>query len=144
MKTVTISALLTELKLTEWSHVFRGKGTRIRRTNLDSESIPGNMEASLAEVTVTVYGPEALAYVEFLGERVERNEAGRLTAGDLWEAWADHCGTAPGRGDIAGISRQIALRLFKSHFEVSEQTRARIDGRVQRCWVGFRIDPAGS
>ena len=98
----------------------------------------------MAVVEFTPLGPEETSFVELLDEHVERHEDGRITLGGLWDLWAEHSDTDPREKLIGGIDRKRAAKLFRARLGPSELTRARINGRVQRCWTGYRMIPSGA
>ena len=141
---MTIIALLLKQKETRRTTVFVGPGTDIRTVYVENEALETGQEKEMAMVEFALLGPGAISFVEFLDDHIALDEAGRVTVGQIWDTWAVHCGTDAREKLIAGISRKDAGKLFGARFGASEQTRARIDGRVQRCWTGFRMIPAGT
>ena len=93
------------------------------------------------DIVVTIDAPDDHVTVlhEFLDTAVVRDQDGRLTSGQLWEAWAAHSGSGPDTDPIQGIRRQQIGTLFRERHQVPAATRARVDGRVQRVWVGWRL-----
>ncbi len=85
-------------------------------------------------------------FARFLGERVEEvdDDEAKVTLGQIWAAWAETHGADPGEKEIAGIRRSDVSDLFRDRFNAGELTRARVDGRVQLCWRGYRIVKSGS
>ena len=140
MNSTDITLLMWKQRVTKRTTVFGGRETKIRPVYVESDELPAEPEPVLAIVEVSVCGPEAAVFVEFLDDGIERDDAGRITAGGIWAGWAAHRGADPGEDEIGGISRQDASRLFRLNFGEPEQTRARIDGRVQRCWIGYRLN----
>ena len=139
-----ILALLSKDRDTKATTVFEGPGTGVRTVYVESDELPTDQDTVMAVVEFTPLGPEATSFVEFLGEHVEKHEGGRLTVGELWHVWAARNGTDPREKLIGGIGRQDAARFFRARFGAPGQTRSRIDGRVKRCWTGYRMIPSGA
>ena len=137
-----ILALVSKKKLNKGTVVFEGLGTGIRSLYVERDEVPTARDTVMAVVEFTPLGPGETSFVEFLDKHVERNEDGRITVGELWHAWATRIGTDPRETLSGGIGRHEAARLFRARLGASEQTRARINGRVQRCWTGYRMIPA--
>ena len=93
------------------------------------------------DIVVTIEAPEdhMTTLHEFLDTAVVRDPDRRLTSGQLWEAWAVHTDSDPGSDPIQGVRRQQIGRSFRERHGVPPATRARVDGRVQRVWVGWRL-----
>ena len=53
-------------------------------------------------------------------------------------------GAAEDEKEIEGIRLADVPDLFRDRFGAGEQTRVRIDGRVQRCWRDYHIVEGGS
>ena len=139
---MSILALLSYDRLTKKTTVFEGPGTGIRSVYVESDELPIDQGPVMAVVEFTLLGPEETSFVEFLDDHVEKHEDGRITVVEFWDVWAARYGTDPSHKLIGGVSRHIAAKLFRARFGASEQTRARINGRVQRCWTGHRMIPA--
>ena len=138
---MTIIALVSKERVTTNTLVFQGPGTGIRTVYVEDGALLANDIMELALVEFIPLGPEAAAFVDFLDDRVEVFEEGRITSGEIWEGWTARCGAGPGGGPVEGISRQDAAKLFRARLGAQDQTRARINGRVQRCWRGYRLAP---
>ena len=137
-----ILALLSKDRDTKATTVFEGPGTAIRTVYVEIDKLPTDQETVMAVVEFTPLGPEETSFVEFLDDHVETHEDGRITAGELWHLWAVRFDIDPRHKTIGGIGRKDAAKLFRARFGAAGQTRARIDGRVQRCWTGYRIIPS--
>ena len=138
---MTIIALVSKERVTTNTLVFQGPGTGIRTVYVEDGVLLANDAMELALVEFIPLGPEAAVFVDFLDDRVEVFEEGRITSGEIWEGWTARCGAGPGAGLVGGISRQKAAKLFRARLGAKDQTRARINGRVQRCWRGYRLAP---
>ena len=146
MKTYKILALMRWKQNTKNTQVFVGPGSAVRTMYVESSEIPEGQEAVLATVEITLHGSTASDFAQFLEEVVERDDAGRMTSDDLWAGWAAHHCSDPDDVDdvdIAGITRPDASELFRFLFGGPEKTRARVAGRVQRCWAGYRMGSIG-
>ena len=112
--------------------------TYLRRHGLNESHFP-----KLVTVEVTALEPEVIAFRDFIADNIEAHDSGRLTISDIWIAWAAHCGVDPADRMIGAIRQQDVTSLFRGRFGAPEQVRARVDGRVQRCWTGYRMIPPG-
>ena len=139
---MSILAVVSYDRLTKNTTIFEGPGTGIRSVYVESDQLPTDQDPVMAVVEFTLLGPEEISFVEFLDEHVEKHEDGRIAVVEFWDVWAARYGTDPREQVICGVSRHIAAKLFRARFGASEQTRARINGRVQRCWTGHRMIPA--
>ena len=139
---MSILAVVSYDRVTKTTTVFEGPGTGIRSVYVESDDLPTNQDPVMAVVEFTLLGPEEISFVKFLDDHVENHEDGRITVGEMWDVWAARYGTDPREQVICGISHHAAAKLFRARFGASEQTRARINGRVQRCWTGYRMIPA--
>ena len=84
-------------------------------------------------------------FIQFLYESVVQSPDGRISARKLWHAWAARhsVDSAAGTEDIAGVNRADIIELFRDAFGVGEQVRRRLDGEVQRVWLGYELGDAG-
>ena len=139
-----ILAVVSKERVTKTKTVFGGPGTGIWSLYVESDELPTGQDTVMAMVEFTPLGPEETSFVEFLDDHVEKHEDGRLTVGEMWHVWAARCDTDPREKLIGGIGSQDAAKLFRARFGASEQTRARIGGRVQRCWIGYRMMQSGA
>lgn len=78
-------------------------------------------------------------FSNFLADRVRENKDGVVTVGKIWTTWAEHHGVSRDQDEIGGVGLSQIPDMFRDHFNAGEQTRARVDGRVQRCWRGYTI-----
>ena len=83
-------------------------------------------------------------FIQFLYESVVQSPDGRISARKLWHAWAARhsVDSAAGTEDIAGVNRADIIELFRDAFGVGEQVRRRLDGEVQRVWLGYELGDA--
>ena len=137
-----ILAVVSKDRDTKTTTVFDGSGTGIRTVYVESDRLPTDQDTVMAVVEFTPLGPDETSFVEFLDGHVEEHKDGRLTVGELWHVWAARHDADPREKLVGGIGPQAAAKLFRARFGASEQSRARIDGRVQRCWIGYRMIPA--
>lgn len=140
---MTIVALLRKQRTTRSTTVFAGPGTDIRTMYVENEALEADQEMVMAVVEFTFLGAETITFVDFLAEHVEFDDDAKITVGEIWAGWAACCGTDPRERLVGGVSRQDVSKLFRAQFGAPEQTRARIDGRVQRCWAGYRLKESG-
>ena len=122
--------------------VYEGSAGGVLLTYIDRQVVPDDPVPELVTVEVTFHGPAVAAFRDFLADSIEVHDSGRITIADIWEAWAAHWGVDHGDNLIGSISQQDVTMHFRGHFLAPEQVRARVEGRVQRCWTGYRMTPA--
>ena len=117
---------------------YEAPGTPVPNLYVHKSGLP---EEPPRDIVVTIEAPEdhMAALHEFLDTAVVKDPDGRLTSGQLWEAWAAHTDSDPAADPIEGVRRQQIGRSFRERHRVPPATRARVDGRVQRVWVGWRL-----
>ena len=90
----------------------------------------------------TSHADAIAAFDAFLRESVRRRRGGRLTSRRVWAAWAARWGAEPDERVIAGVRyTDVARRLRTVFGTVAEPNPTRIDGRLQRYWSDFTIQP---
>ena len=119
--------------------VYKGSAGGVLLTYIDRQVVPDDPVPELVTVEVTFHGPAVAAFRDFLADSIEVHDSGRITIADIWEAWAAHWGVDHGDNLIGSISQQDVTMHFRGHFLAPEQVRARVEGRVQRCWTGYRM-----
>ena len=135
------------IALLEWSRdttnnvVYEGHGAGVAVTYLERNMLADDRIPHLVTVEVTLHEPEVMAFRDFLSSSIEAHDSGRITISDIWGAWAAHCEAHPDK-HIGAIRQQDIASLFRGLFGAPEQVRARVGGRVQRCWTGYRVIPA--
>lgn len=135
--------------LMEWSRdttnnvVYEGHGAGVAITYLERDALRDGRSHQLVTVEVTLHEPEVTVFRDFLADSIEAHESGRITISDIWRAWASQCEADPADRMIGAIRQQDVSNLLRGHFGAPERGRARVDGRVQRCWTGYRMIAAG-
>ena len=119
--------------------VYEGSAGGVLLTYIDRQVVPDDPVPELVTVEVVFHGPAVAAFRDFLADSIEVHDSGRITIADIWEAWAAHWGVDHGDNLIGSISQQDVTMHFRGHFLAPEQVRARVEGRVQRCWTGYRM-----
>ena len=138
-----IVALMARSRVTANYVVYEGSGAGVFMTYLERPALTEDRFPELVTVEVTVHEPEITAFRDFLANSIEAHDNGRITIADIWQAWAVHCGADPDDRLVGTIRQQDISTLFMGYFGAPEQGRARVDGRVQRCWTGYRMMEAG-
>ena len=134
-------ALMERSRVTANYVVYESSGTDVFMTYLERHALTGNHLPELVTVEVTLHETEVTAFRDFLSGSIETHDSGRLTIADIWQAWAAQCEADPADRLIGAIRQQDVASFFRGHFGAPEQVRARLDGRVQRCWTGYRMMP---
>ena len=141
---MTIVALTKRGRGTRNHIVYEGAAGGVLLTYIDRQVVPDDPVPELVTVEVTFHGPAVAAFRDFLADSIEVHDSGRITIAGIWEAWAAHWGVDPGDKLIGSIHWQDVTMHFRGHFLAPEQVRARVEGRVQRCWTGYRMRAAGA
>lgn len=82
------------------------------------------------------------AFEDFLREAVRVKRGERLTSRQIWAVWATRRGADPDDKTVDGVEFTDVARRFRVVFgAVTEPNPTRIDGRLQRYWSGFTIQP---
>ena len=123
----------------EWPGARERDGALLR---LPVDEVDG--EAELATVTVKVYRDRRISeFVDFLRNTVVTDPDGKVSPRSIWNGWAGRpADTEIDRDEeVAGIRFDDVQELFSAVFDAGERVRGRLDGNVQRVWLGYRLDP---
>lgn len=117
----------------------------VRTIYLEKRDLPSRIPDYVVVRVIVDESGAAARFTQFLEERVDRDDSSAVvTIGQIWAAWAAMHGADADEKTIEDIKREDVAELFRDRFNEGEQTRAKIDGRSQRCWRGYRIVDSGS
>ena len=117
-----------------------GVGSPVRVLYLEQDAFPDDIPEYVAVRIVLDDDGAMTRFAQFLEDRIEIGDSTyKLTIGQMWSAWAGMHGADVEERETAGIKRADVPDLFMDRFGADEMTRAKIDGRTQRCWRGYRI-----
>ena len=142
-----IRTALKQQRPTDGTYVLQplGAGSPVRVLYLEKDAFPDDVPEYIAVRIVLDDDGAMTRFAQFLEDRVEiGDEAYKLTIGQIWSAWAGMHGADIEDREISGIKRADVPDLFMDRFGAGEMTRAKIGGRTQRCWRGYRIGAGAS
>ena len=76
---------------------------------------------------------------DFLDVTVIKRRRGILAMEVIWERWAAMHDASVNARQIGGITRASLARRFRKRFKAPAARRGRVNGRVQRFWIGYDV-----
>ena len=87
-------------------------------------------------------GVAIAAFDDFLRESIQVKRGGRLTSRQIWAVWAARWNAESDAKTVAGVQfREVSTRFYDVFKVRAEPTPTRIEGRSQRYWSHFTIQP---
>ena len=80
---------------------------------------------------------------DWLEASLSRDPGHRVSAGQVWEAWARYCSTSPGVGEAGGLKRSDLAKRIRNVFGIDPK-QLRVNGEKTRGYRDMRLNQASA